>query len=588
MYRTHTCGVVNESLSGQTITLCGWTRHCRHHGGIIFIDLCDRIDLQGLETQVQIVCHPDTPAIFEQAEQLRSEYVIQVRGEVRMRPQGTENKSLFSGQVEIIAHHLTILNKAVSLPFELGITPNEETALRFRYLHLRHPLQQARFQLRSQMNSLIRRTLESKGFWEVETPLLTRATPEGARDYLVPSRTYPQHYFALPQSPQLFKQMLMVAGFDRYYQIARCFRDEDLRADRQPEFTQLDLEMAFVEEHDVQLIAEELLRQLFQELLQVQLPNPFPKLSYQEVLRDYGTDKPDLRNPLKLVDIADLVQSSTFSAFSNAACDSKARVAAIKLPGGASISRRTLEEYTHYVTQKGAQGLAWLKITETGMQSPLTKHLSQAILNQIVKRTTAVQGDILFFGAGQASIVNTTLGALRTHLGNLHQLIKTPWSPVWIIDFPLLEWDELSQRWQSLHHPFTAPKNLENKEVLSKNPNEYLARAYDLVLNGTELGGGSIRIHNADLQLRMFQLLQIDRAEAQEKFGFLLEALQSGCPPHGGIALGLDRLIMLMCGAQSIREVIAFPKTQTVHCLLTGAPSRVTREQLQVLHLPTR
>lgn len=566
MMRTYTCGAVSKNLGGQSITLCGWVRARRHHGGIIFIDLWDR------EGQMQVVCHPDEPVVFQQAEQLHAEYVVQVTGLVQARPVGTENEELTSGDVELIAKNLLILNSAQPLPFSLDEhTPvSEEVALKHRPLYLRRAQPQARFKLRSQANSLIRRSLEDQGFLEIETPMLTRATPEGARDYLVPSRTHPGKYFALPQSPQLFKQLFMMAGFDRYYQIVRCFRDEDLRADRQPEFTQLDMEMAFVEEQDVQVVAEQLIRHLFWTLLQVKLADPFPVMRYAQALRDYGSDKPDLRIPLKMIDIADLVRSVGFQVFAAAAQDPAARVVALRLPGGAHLSRRALDEYTQYVTQRGAKGLAWLKLTAEGVQSPIAKFLPTEILTAILTRTHAETGDILFFGADQATLVNTTLGALRLKLGQDHALITTAWSPVWIVDFPLLEWDETEQRWQALHHPFTAPQNGDLSD-----PARCLARAYDLVLNGVELGGGSIRIHDALVQSRLFDLLGIQAEEAQEKFGFLLDAMKLGCPPHGGIALGLDRLIMLMSGAQSIREVIAFPKTQTAHCPLTDAPATI-------------
>jgi aspartyl-tRNA synthetase len=584
MLRTHTCGVVNHSLCTQLVTLCGWVRARRDHGGIIFMDLWDR------EGQVQIVFHPAQQAIFQQAEQLGLEDVIQITGKVQARPSGTENQALTSGSVEVIVHHLRCLNTAESLAFSLhkdsGV--NEGIALQHRYLDLRRTEKQAYFKLRTQAYQLIRKQLEQAEFWEVETPILTRATPEGARDYLVPSRTHWGKYFALPQSPQLFKQLLMVAGFDRYYQIARCFRDEDLRADRQPEFTQLDLEMAFVEESDVQTITAQLIRTVFKQLLAVDLPDPFPHLTYTQALQDYGTDKPDLRFPLKLVELADLVKTVEFPVFSAAACDPKSRVVALRLPGGAALSRRELEAYTHYVVQRKAQGLAWLKYTEAGIQSPIAKHIPTAVLTEILTRTEMQIGDILFFGAGPTPIVNASLGALRAMLGKTHQLMTTDWAPVWIVDFPLLAWDDLSNRWEALHHPFTAPKAGEAGALWDSAPGECLARAYDLVLNGIELGGGSIRIHQAALQARLFDLLKISPEEAQEKFGFLLEALKSGCPPHGGIALGLDRLIMLMSGADSIREVIAFPKTQTAQCLLTGAPSSVQRAQLQELGLYKR
>jgi len=580
MLRTDYCGQINESYIGKEITLCGWAHRRRDHGGVIFIDLRDR---EGL---VQIVFNPETPEIFAKAEDVRSEFVLAVKGIVRPRPQGTVNADLATGQIEIQATELTILNRSEPPPFSLDDygQVSEEVRLRFRYLDLRRAEMQNRLQLRAKAARIIRQYLDQQGFLDIETPMLTKATPEGARDYLVPSRTHLGSFFALPQSPQLFKQLLMMSGFDRYYQIVRCFRDEDLRADRQPEFTQLDIETSFLEEADIQVIIEELLRKLFKETINVELPNPFPRLTYAEAIRRFGSDKPDLRNPLELHDIADLLQNVEFKVFSGPANDPKGRVVALRLPQGCELTRKEIDDYTAYVANYGAKGLAYIKVNDlaagvAGLQSPILKFLPDATVLAILERVKAQTGDLVFFGADRAKVVTESMGALRIKLGIDRNLLQGQWAPLWVVDFPMFEWDEQEHRWQFLHHPFTSPQVTDLKE-LETNPGNSLARAYDVVLNGIELGGGSIRIHRPDFQLAVFRLLNISDEQAQEKFGFLLEALKYGCPPHGGIALGLDRLIMLMMGANSIREVIAFPKTQTAACPLTNAPSPVSEAQL--------
>lgn len=596
MKRTHYCGHVNEKLLGQEVTLCGWVHHRRDHGGVIFVDLRDR---EGL---VQIVFAPELTDIFKTAESLRNEYVIAVRGRVRERPAGTVNSNLATGKIEVQGLQLAVLNRSEPLPFSIDeySQTSEEVRLRYRYLDLRRFEMQERLRFRAQAARIIREYLNDQGFLDIETPMLTKATPEGARDYLVPSRTHLGHFFALPQSPQLFKQLLMMSGFDRYYQIVRCFRDEDLRADRQPEFTQLDVETSFLEEADVQLLIEGMLRKLFKELLNVELPDPFPRMTYAEAMNRFGSDKPDLRIPLELVDIGDLVKTVEFKVFATPANEKGGRVCALRLPKGCELSRKEIDDYTAMTAQFGAKGLAYIKVNDraqgmNGLQSPILKFLPENVVEEILKRVEAQTGDIIFFGADKAKIVNESLGALRVKLGQDRQLIKSEWRPLWVVDFPMFEWDEKEHRWQFLHHPFTSPQNLFTSpeegifiKQLEANPGECLARAYDIVLNGTELGGGSIRIHSPDMQMAVFRLLNIDEQQAKDKFGFLLDALKFGCPPHGGIALGLDRMMMLMSGANSIREVIAFPKTQTAACPLTNAPSIVSEAQLVELGIRVR
>ncbi len=586
MKRTHYCGQVTENQVNEKVCVSGWVHHRRDHGGIIFIDLRDRSGL------LQVVFNPEQAALFAQAEGLRNEYVMTVTGPLVLRPLGTENKQLTSGKVELHATDLMIHNSALPLPFSIdGYTPvSEEVALRYRYLDLRRPEMQARFLLRTQVVAFIRRFLEEQGFLELETPILTKATPEGARDYLVPSRVHPGEFYALPQSPQLFKQLLMMAGFDRYYQVVRCFRDEDLRADRQPEFTQLDMELSFCDEQTIQAITETLIVQLFKTVLNVDLPQPFPKMSYAEAMRRYGSDKPDLRIALELVDIADLVKEVEFKVFSAPANDEKGRVALLRVPSGAEFTRKMIDDYTAHCAIYGAKGLAYIKVLDraqgglAGLQSPILKFLPEPVIEAILERVQAQTGDILFFGAGDFKLVSESLGALRLKIGHDLNQVQPGFHPLWVVDFPLLEFDDKAQRWQALHHPFTAPQ-ISDVSTFQAHPGACLSRAYDMVLNGCEIGGGSIRIHDAALQSAVFELLAISEQEQQEKFGFLLEALKFGCPPHGGIAFGLDRLVMLMTGARSIREVIAFPKTQTASCPLTQAPSAVSPEQLKELFL---
>ena len=580
--RSHYCGALNESFAGQTVTLCGWANTRRDHGGVIFVDLRDR---QGL---VQVVFDPDHQEAFRAAEGVRSEFVLRVIGSVRRRPAGTENAHLATGQVEVLAHSVEILNRSEALPFQLDEAElSEPVRLRYRYLDLRREFMQKNLRLRAQVMQVLRRHLEARDFVEMETPMLTKSTPEGARDYLVPSRTHPGHFFALPQSPQLFKQLLMMAGYERYYQFARCFRDEDLRADRQPEFTQLDIETSFLEEQGVTDIMEAMLRELFKTVLHVELPNPFPRLAYAEAMRRYASDKPDLRNPLELVDVADLVKSCEFKVFAGPANSPNGRVAALRVPKGGELARSQIDGYTAFVAQFGAKGLAYVKVNETakgrdGLQSPIIKFLSDDAIAGILARTGAKDGDLIFFGADSAKVVNDALGALRLKLGEELGLVESGWKPLWVVDFPMFEYDADGKRWVALHHPFTAPKP-EDEALLDQDPGNMKARAYDMVLNGSEIGGGSIRIHRSELQQRVFETLGIHADEAHAKFGFLLEALKFGAPPHGGIAFGIDRICALMAGVDSIRDVIAFPKTQKGTDPMMDAPSPVAAELLRDL-----
>ncbi len=585
--RSHYCGEVNAANIDQGVEFCGWVNRRRDHGGVIFIDLRDRSGL------VQVVYDPDLPDVFATAEQVRNEFVVRVRGRVRARPEGTVNKELPTGEVEVLGQELQILNRAETPPFQLDDEDtSEELRLRYRYVDLRRPLMQQRIMLRATATRTLRRYLDEHGFLDIETPMLTRATPEGARDYLVPSRVHAGKFFALPQSPQLFKQLLMMSGMDRYYQIVRCFRDEDLRADRQPEFTQLDLEMSFMDEDQIMGLMEGMIRDLFDKVLGVQLPEPFPRMSHAEAMRRFGSDRPDLRCPLELVDVAGLMDNVEFKVFAGPAKDPNGRVVALRVPNGYELSRKDIDEYTKFVGIYGAKGLAYVKVNDLaqgrdGLQSPILKFLPDSAVDGILERTGARNGDLIFFGADKATVVNEAMGALREKLGRDLGLLEEGWRPLWVVDFPMFEWDEGEGRWQALHHPFTAPK-AEHVEMLATAPGECLSRAYDMVLNGTEIGGGSIRIHHEAVQEQVFHLLGIDEQEAEEKFGFLLTALKYGCPPHGGLAFGLDRLIMLMSGASSIRDVMAFPKTQSASCLLTQAPSTVSAAQLRELHLRLR
>ncbi|MDH5456570.1 MAG: aspartate--tRNA ligase [Gammaproteobacteria bacterium] len=577
--RSHYCGEIDETLTGQEIEVCGWVHRRRDHGGVIFIDLRDR---EGL---LQIVFDPDRPEIFAAAERIRSEYVLKVKGLVRPRPEGTLNPNMRTGKIEVLAHELVTLNKSETPPFHHDEQANEDIRLKYRYLDLRRENMLGNLMLRHRVTGAMRSFLDSHGFVDVETPMLTRATPEGARDYIVPSRTNPGKFFALPQSPQIFKQLLMMSGLDRYYQIVRCFRDEDLRADRQPEFTQLDIEMSFVDEAAVTNTMEELVRYVFKATLDVDLPNPFPRMPYAEAMQRYGSDKPDLRIDLELVEVADLMESVDFKVFAGPAVDPEGRVAALRVPGGAEMSRKIIDDYTKFVSRYGARGLAYIKVNDidagvAGLQSPILKFMPDDVVQRILERTGARSGDLIFFGADKANVVNDALGALRCKVGEDRGLVADGWAPLWVVDFPMFEKDATGKRWTSLHHPFTAP-SIDDADVLKADPGKALSRAYDMVLNGSEIGGGSIRIHDQAMQAAVFELLDISDEEAQEKFGFLLTALQYGCPPHGGVAFGLDRMVMLMAGAESIRDVIAFPKTQTASCPLTNAPGEVSAEQLK-------
>ncbi len=586
--RSHYCGQINASHINQEVELCGWVHRRRDHGGVIFIDLRDR---EGL---IQVVYDPDLADIFAMAEQVRNEFVLRITGRVRARPEGTVNPDLPTGEIEILGLKLEVLNKAETPPFQLEEheKASDEIRLRYRYIDLRRPEMQARLRARSNVTRILRDYLDSEGFLDIETPMLTKATPEGARDYLVPSRTHPGNFFALPQSPQLFKQLLMMSGFDRYYQIVRCFRDEDLRADRQPEFTQVDIETSFMNEDKLMAMMEEMIRRLFKEILNTELDSSFPQMTYEEAMRRFGSDKPDLRIPLELVDIADLMDEVEFKVFAGPAQDPKGRVVALRLPNGCKLSRKDIDGYTKFVSIYGARGLAYIKINEKakgrdGLQSPILKFLPDSAVEGILARTGAEDGDLIFFGADKAKIVNEAIGALRVKLGQDCGLVADGWRPLWVIDFPMFEWDENNKRWNSLHHPFTSPKE-EHLELLESDPGACNSRAYDMVLNGVELGGGSARIYRPDIQQKVFKMLGISEEEAEEKFGFLLNALRYGCPPHGGLAFGLDRLVMLLTGATSIREVMAFPKTQSAACMLTSAPSEASAAQLQELSLRVR
>jgi len=582
--RTHYCGDVNERLVGSTVEVAGWVSRRRDHGGVIFVDLRDRDGL------LQVVFDPDAADVFAEAERLRGEWVIKVTGTVRPRPAGTANANLASGQVELLARGIEVLNRSEPIPFQLDEEVKEETRLKYRYIDLRRDVMQKRLRQRHAITRSMREYLDTNGFIDVETPMLTKATPEGARDYLVPSRTQPGRFFALPQSPQIFKQLLMMSGFDRYYQIVRCFRDEDLRADRQPEFTQLDIETSFLTRDDIMGLMEALVRKLFKDVLGQSLPEPFPRMTYGEAMRRFASDKPDLRIPLELVDVADLVKDSEFKVFSGPAADREGRVAALRVPqGGEKLSRKQIDDYTAFVARYGAKGLAYVKVNDAakgrdGLQSPILKFLSDAAVAGLMQRTGAQTGDLIFFGADKARVVNDAIGALRLKVGQDLGLVREGWAPLWVVDFPMFEWDPDSKRWAAMHHPFTSPVN-DDPAALKANPGDALARAYDMVLNGSEIGGGSVRIHRNEMQSTVFEMLGIGAAEAAKKFGFLLDALRYGAPPHGGIAFGLDRLAMLMAGAESIRDVIAFPKTQTATCPLTDAPTEVSEQQLRDLHI---
>ncbi|QWD88750.1 aspartate--tRNA ligase [Polynucleobacter sp. MWH-CaK5] len=590
--RSHQCGQVTESLIGQEVTLAGWVNRRRDHGGVIFIDLRDR------DGFVQVVCDPDRKEMFSIAEQVRNEYCVQIKGLVRARPAGTENNDLVSGKVELLCHELNILNASVTPPFQLeDDNLSETTRLTHRVLDLRRPQMQKNLRLRYNVAIETRKYLDQAGFIDIETPMLTKSTPEGARDYLVPSRVHDGQFFALPQSPQLFKQLLMVAGFDRYYQITKCFRDEDLRADRQPEFTQIDCETAFLDEYEIRDLFENMIRHIFKTVMNVELANPFPVMPYSETMARFGSDKPDLRVKLEFTELTDVMKDVDFKVFSGPANQDNGRVVGLRVPGGSVISRSDIDDYTQFVSIYGAKGLAWIKVNEIakgrdGLQSPIVKNLHDAAIAEILKRTEAKDGDIIFFGADKAKVVNDAIGALRLKIGHSawakeNGLMEQTWQPMWVVDFPMFDYDDDAARWVACHHPFTSPKD-EHLNYLETDPGKCLAKAYDMVLNGWEIGGGSVRIHKESVQSQVFRALNIGPEEAQAKFGFLLDALQYGAPPHGGIAFGLDRIVTMMTGAESIRDVIAFPKTQRAQCLLTQAPSPVDEKQLRELHIRLR